>query len=658
MSDISRGDTLSARFHLAVREYALLPFLSWMTREGDTPKKRSLSFAEVGQRVDRLAHRLRSLNLPQESGVMILSGNCPEWIISEFAVISSGLSVVAPYPTLSAEEVQWQLEDAHVAVAIVENREQLKKLGNLDRPELRMVIGLTPLPDHPKVVLYDEIIANSVPSLLPVQLRKEDKAVQLYTSGSSGKPKGVEKSHESLLTNVNYFLKLPLFELGMSITGILPFAHIYPLLTTFLAAFGGMELVMPSAASTRARLNPIAIRDCLKYGDADVAVLVPQFLDKVMNGLLQKALPKATLFDWPRLIGSEIEEARKSEKDDGKALLQGGLSFVQRKLIRSALETGLVYYREKLFTELSDAKLPLPQGFNRNPLPERAAKLLAHPLTYEIRRKLIEEVLGSKIRYIVTGGSALPYLLAEFFEGLGIEVLQGFGTTELGITHAQLPSGSLPGYVKIPGTVGFPLNPDVKQRIHPETGELIISSPTIMRGYAGLPQKTSEVIEIIDGERWYHTGDSARPLDDFGSIEITGRLDRMYNNIGGEKVYPEAIEHRIEEHPLVGFAVVWGDGKPHNIAIISPHEAMAKAWAETRGVEFDDLSTNTEFKDEIFRYITSVNPDFKSVERVQGVLIADKPFSVESGLLTSTLKVRPKQVIMAYKSKIEAMYQG
>lgn len=658
MSDILRGDTLSVRFRLAVGEYALLPFLSWMTREGDIPKKQSLSFAEVGQRVHRLAYHLRSLNLPEETGVMILSGNCPEWIISEFAVLSAGLSVVAPYPTLNGEEVQWQLEDARVAVAIVENREQLKKLGDLDRPELRMVIGLTPLPHHPKVVSYEELIAHSAPSLSPVRVGKGNKAVQLYTSGSSGKPKGVEKSHESLLTNVNYFLKLPLFERGMSITGILPFAHIYPLLTTFLAAFGGMEIVMPSAASTRARLNPIAIRDCLKYGDADVAVLVPQFLDKVMNGLLEKALPKATLFDWPRLIGSEIEEARKSEKDEGKALLQGGISFVQRKLIRSALESGLVHYREKLFTELSEAELPLPHGFNRNPLPERAAKLLAHPLTYEVRRKLIHEVLGSKTRYIVTGGSALPYILAEFFQGLGIEVLQGFGTTELGITHAQLPSGSLPGYVKIPNTVGFPLDPEVKQRIHPETGELIISSPTIMRGYAGLPQKTSEVIEVIGDERWYHTGDSARQLDDFGSIEITGRLDRMYNNIGGEKVYPEGIEQRITEHPLVGSAVVWGDGKPHNIAVISPHEVMAKAWAEARGVEFEALSTNSEFKDEIFRYITSINPDFKAVERVQGVLIADKPFSIESGLLTSTLKVRPKQVIMAYKSKIEAMYQS
>lgn len=560
MSDILRGDTLSVCFDQAVESYSSLPFLSWIVKEGDETLKRSLSFSEVGAQVDRLANYLNSLQLPDEAGVMILSGNSPRWIISEFAIIKAGLTVVAPYPTLSAEEVQWQLKDANASVAIVENREQLQKLGDLDREDLIKVIGLTPLPPHPKVIQYDDLILASLvlPTAVYRQIGKDTKAVQLYTSGSSGKPKGVEKTHENLLKNVSYFLKLPLFDSGMTITGILPFAHIYPLLSTFLAAFGGMELVTPSGPSTRARLNPIAIRDCLKYGEADAAILVPQFLERVM---------------------------------------------------------------------------------------------------YDIRRSSLSEVLGTKLRYILTGGSALPAPLAQFFKEQGIEVLQGYGGTEWGISHAELPTGSLEGYVKIPGSVGFPLDPEIKQRVHPDTGELMICSPTIMRGYAGLPEKTSDVIELIEGERWYHTGDSVRVLDEFGSLEITGRLDRMYNNIGGEKVYPEAIERRIEEHPLVGFVVVWGDGKPHNIAIISPHEGTAKAWADAHGVEFSQLNNSREFKEEIVVYITStVNPTFKAVERVQGVLIAEKPFSLEPGLLTSSLKVRPKQVVAAYRDKIEAMY--
>jgi long-chain acyl-CoA synthetase len=314
----------------------------------------------------------------------------------------------------------------------------------------------------------------------------------------------------------------------------------------------------------------------------------------------------------------------------------------------------LTRYREKLYRRLEKHGKPLPEGFVRPTTEQRKKARLMFPLVSFLRKKIIAEVLGRKVRYIATGGSALAYQVGEFYEALGIEVIQGFGTTELGIPISQLPDG-ISGYVKVPGTVGSALDrAKVFYWIDPATSELIVSSPTIMMGYAGDPAKTSGVIEIINGRRAYHTGDFAREVG--GSIELSGRIDRIYNNLGGEKVSPEGIEKRIEESPYVAYALVWGDGKTHNVAVISPEELSARAWAESRGLRFEDLATSEEFRREIERHIeTNVNPNGRSWERVHGVIIADEPFSSANGLLTSSGKVRPKEVLRVYRDKIEAL---
>jgi long-subunit acyl-CoA synthetase (AMP-forming) len=308
----TRGQTIPAALHRAARLNAELPFLSYMTKEkgegkAERMKRVTLTFREFERRVNRVARFLYALNLPHGTAALVLSGNCPEWLVAEFAIFQAGMVLVPPYPTLKAEEVQYQIQHAGVKVAFVENQEQLNKLGDLDDPTLVRVVAFSEVTPHPKVALMgaisNDVLVSPEPLASSTLIDPSAKAVQIYTSGSSGVPKGVEHSHESLLANVDLLLRIPIFHAGQPISAILFFAHIYPLVTTVMAAVAGLHMILPGGVSRRARINPRAMMDALKFGDVELAVLVPQLLAKIKTGIEEKA----------RSQGSTFLESKKNE---------------------------------------------------------------------------------------------------------------------------------------------------------------------------------------------------------------------------------------------------------------------------------------------------------------------------------------------------------
>jgi long-chain acyl-CoA synthetase len=277
-------------------------------------------------------------------------------------------------------------------------------------------------------------------------------------------------------------------------------------------------------------------------------------------------------------------------------------------------------------------------------LTERAFNRLLDRLV----RDVVRARFGGRIKALISGGAPLNYDVGLFFTALGVPLFQGYGLTEC----SPVISVNSPGQVKL-HTVGRPI-PTMEVRIA-EDGEILVRGPSVMRGYWRDQTDTSQVLR--DG--WLHTGDVG-VIDDDGFLQITDRKKDIIVNSGGDNVAPQRVEGVIALQPEVAQVIVYGDARPHLVALLVPDAEFAKAFAKQHKLKPDlaELARHKDFERAIGEAVARSNEHLSVIERVRHFRVMPEPFSIEKGTMTPTLKLRRQLIYRVHKDLFESLYQA
>jgi long-chain acyl-CoA synthetase len=261
-------------------------------------------------------------------------------------------------------------------------------------------------------------------------------------------------------------------------------------------------------------------------------------------------------------------------------------------------------------------------------------------------RKKVSERFGGRLKAFVSGGAPLNYDIGVFFLALGVRLLQGYGQTET----APVVSANPPSRIKI-DTVG-PAFPGVDLRIA-EDGEILIKGELTMQGYWNAPDLTAETLR--DG--WVHTGDIG-VLDEDGYIKITDRKKDIIVNSGGDNVSPQRVEGTLVFEAEINQAMVYGDKRPHLVAVLVPDDDFIRTWASENDREPDlaALADSEAFHERLREALDRANERLGVIEQVRRFIIADEAFTTDNGLMTPSLKIRRHVIREIYGERLEALY--
>ena len=268
-------------------------------------------------------------------------------------------------------------------------------------------------------------------------------------------------------------------------------------------------------------------------------------------------------------------------------------------------------------------------------------------LSFLVRRK-VKQRFGGRLKAFVSGGAPLNYDVGLFFLGLGLRILQGYGQTESApvVSVNRVEMNDLT-------TVGPPLM-GVEVKIA-DDGEILVRGELVMLGYWNDPDRTAETIK--DG--WLHTGDIGE-LDSKGRIRITDRKKDIIVNSGGDNISPQRIEGVIALQPEIGQVMVYGDKRPHIVALIVPDTEWVKDWRKNNqkgsGGDWQSLLDDASFEKAVRAAVDRANAELSIIEKVRRILIAEEPFSVENGMLTPSMKSRRHIIKQSYQDRLEALY--
>jgi long-chain acyl-CoA synthetase len=269
-------------------------------------------------------------------------------------------------------------------------------------------------------------------------------------------------------------------------------------------------------------------------------------------------------------------------------------------------------------------------------------------LTDKIVFSKVRARFGGNLKYAFSGGSAISVDVAEFIDGLGVTVYEGYGLTETSpITTANWPSSR-----KI-GSVGRAI-PGVKIEISNEH-EIIVHGPNVMQGYHNQPQENAAVFTADGG---FRTGDMGR-IDDEGFLFITGRIKEQYKLENGKYVVPTPLEEQIKLSPYVANVMVYGDNKPFNVALVVANVDAVRKWGEENGAsdkDVDKLLENPKVRALFKKELETYGEKFKGFEAVRDFAIIAEDFTTDNGMLTPSLKVKRRKVFEKYQPVIEALY--
>jgi len=501
------------------------------------------------------------------------------------------------------------VQDAGARVAFVSTAEQLEKLQSVRHQ----------LPTLEAVVVFDGVAAGS-PSVMSLsalaergharimaewgvarafrdrarQVRPEHLATIIYTSGTTGEPKGVMLSHRNLLSNVFAgHTMVPVHDEDVALS-FLPLSHSFERTVSYVYLTFGVTIVYAESMDTIGRDLPI-VKPTIMTG-------VPRVYEKFQARVLERgralSQPRRALFDWGLRIGAARAQAETSAKG-GRGLLGVEVAIAER----------LVFSK-------------------------------------------IRENVGGRLRCLASGSAPLPASVAAFFHGIGLPITEGYGLTETAPILTANPLGAA-RY----GTVGTAI-PGVDIRIA-EDGEILARGPNIMAGYYNRPEETAAALR--DG--WFHTGDVGA-LDADGYLTITDRKKDLIVTSGGKKIAPQPIEAVLKQSPLIAEAMVLGDGRRFAAALIVPDFIALERRLKDLGrppAQGDDsrgsLVTRTDVVALYQEIVDGLNRDLSQYERIKKIRVLPREFTLASGELTPTMKVKRRAVEQNWAGEIEELYR-
>jgi long-chain acyl-CoA synthetase len=579
------------------------------------------TYASAGQKVARLAHYLASLGVRAGTPVAIFSNTRPEWMLVDLAVQTLGGIAVSVYQSLTAAEAGFILHDSGAAIIAIENEEQAQKIAWLKqhdcpiparenipdssaRVAIAAVLSFESIEAIPGVSVVRDIVEDpsltTTPPPIPNTLTRASIASYVYTSGTTGPPKGVIQTHGNHLANVEQAAESGVFAEDGSLFLYLPLAHSFARLIYYVGFLTSASLVLPAIVDHKtSKLDLASTARDIREGNATVLPSVPRLFEKMASTL----------------------QARASG------------SGLQARILQLCL------HNAGRMQACRDSNLPA-NLFDRALF--RACK--------GIRSKIRAQLFGAGFEHAISGGARLDPGVNRFFEALEIVICEGYGLTETCVaTHVNRPHRR-----KI-GSVG-PAFKDVEVRISAEDGEISLRGPNITQGYLHREQATSEAW-TPDG--WFKTGDVGR-LDEDGFLYITDRKKELVVTAGGKKIPPTAVEGIFKRNSFISHAFLYGEGRPYCVMLFTLNEIELRALLQAEGIAVqpgESLARSTVVSAMVERAVQSVNAELASYESIKRYAILLEDFTIENGLLTPTMKMKRKLIAERYRDTIEGLYR-
>ena len=558
-----------------------------------------MSYAELGKAVSDIARGLMALGIEPGDRVSILSGTRAEWTLADLGALCAGAVVAPIYHTNSPEECGYVLEHAGSRVVFCENAEQVAKVRQVADgcPDLEQIVVLDDMAEG--ALTLGELraqganIKQEAMEATARAVEPGDPATIVYTSGTTGPPKGCITTHDNVMATARMYEDELEFASGddpVVVFMFLPLAHSLARVTQMVTldvggtiAFwrGDPKVVLEDLASTRPTHVPS----------------VPRVFEKVhtkaMAGVEEAGRVKRAIFHWALATGRRVRELEHQGRSPGALLRR-----------RHALADKLVLAK-------------------------------------------VRGLFGPDIRLALTGAAPIAQDVLEFFDACGVLVVEGYGLTE------TTAAGTLNTQRQFRfGTVGRPLA-GTEASIAAD-GEILLRGPNIFAGYFRNEDATRETM-TDDG--WLQSGDLGS-IDEDGFVRITGRKKDLIITSSGKNISAANIESALRESRWISEAVVFGDGRPYLVALLTLDADEAPALAERVGVECDlpAMAHDQRVLAELAREVEQVNSRFARIEQVKRFAVAERDLSQADGELTPTLKVKRAVVYREYADLFDSLY--
>ena len=572
----------------------------------------AISWNEWLERARAITYALHSSGFRPGNVGSVLANTVPEWNYADFGILCAGGVSSGIYPTDSAKQVEYLLNDSSTMVLFVEDDEQLDKALEVRErcPTLKKIVvfdmeGLATF-DDPMVVsldefmaagrnyaqgkegLFDELVASRMP---------DDLAILVYTSGTTGPPKGAMHSHRNVVYTMQHCmhpeLSLSWYE-GDERLAFLPLCHV-------AERVAGSYYSIATGVCSNFAESPETVPDNIREVQPTLFGAVPRVWEKFYSGIMI-ALKDATP--------------------------------IQQWAYRQAIGAGMA---------IADARLA-----QREPTALERAKF---QVAYWLVLKNIRRMLGlDRCRWLFTGAAPIAPELIRWYLAMGLDMYEVYGQTEnCGLATAMPANG-----IKL-GTVGKSV-PYGQVMVSP-VGEILIKGDMVFMGYLNQPEKTAET---VDKDGWLHTGDVGS-IDNEGYVKITDRMKDIIITAGGKNITPSEIENQLKFSPYISDAVVVGDKRPYLTCLIMIERETVEKFAQDLDVPFTNytsLCRAKEVQDLIWSEIERVNANFARVETIKRFYLIEQQLTPEDDELTPTMKLKRSFVNQKYKPEIDAMYRA
>lgn len=559
------------------------------------------TYGEFGERVAAVRAALDLRGIGRGDHVALIANNRPEWAEVAYATYGLGATFVPMYESQLEGDWEHILRDSAARIVFVPGQVIARRILTMRArlPAIEVVVVLEG-PLEKDMLPYRRLVEEGTGRECPVRaVGAEDVATTIYTSGTTGRPKGVMLTHGNIASNVSAIHEIfPASSSDRSLS-FLPWAHVFGQTVELhgMISIGGSIGI--TASVDRLLEDMLEVRPTLLFA-------VPRVFNRIADGLVQRFERRGGL--EKQLFDRGIANARHLRK-----------LAAQRRTSGIADLERLVYDRV-LFSKIRD-------GF------------------------------GGRLRYAISGGAALSKETAEFIDDLGITVFEGYGLTET----SPIVTANRPGARKF-GSVGKPI-PGIRIEIDtaatsdPKHGEIVVFGHNVMKGYHHLPDEDARVFVASRGQRGFRTGDLGY-LDGEGFLHITGRLKEQYKLENGKYVAPSPLEDALRNSPFIANAMVYGDDREFNVAILVPDFDALGRYARSIGLAADPRSlvgserVRNLLADEIDKYSVT----FRPYEKIRSFVVGDEDFTIENGMLTPSLKVKRREVLKRYGDALEALY--